>query len=168
MRTFAFALIAIAMPALAAAAPPQPAVWSVETPRDAPTVLSFTDPGTGKMTLRLTCARGSGQVTSEYALNTRRADHQEAGAWVDGAGVKAPWPGTVVFASGGLSSSLRGLTQADLATGASVATAEISTAAPLMAAFARTGQISLTAQGETIAPPPATLSLVRKFLGPCR
>lgn len=169
MRTFALALIAIAAPALArAAAPSQPAVWSVEAPKDAPTVLSFIDPGTGKMTLRLTCVRGSGQVSAEYALNARKADHQEAGVWIDAAGVKAPWPGTVVFASGGLSASLRGLIQADGATGASVATAEISTEAPVMSAFAKTGQISLTAQGETLTPPPAPANVLRKFLGPCR
>jgi hypothetical protein len=169
MRTFAFALIAIAAPALArAAAPSQPAVWSAEAPKDAPTVLSFIDPGTGKMTLRLTCVRGSGQVVAEYALNGRKADHQEAGVWIDAAGVQAPWPGTVVFSSGGLSANLRGLTQADAATGASVATAEISTGAPVMGAFAKTGQISLTAQGETIAPPPAPGNALRKFLGPCR
>jgi len=168
MRTFAFALTAIAAPALACAAPSQPAVWSAEAPKDAPTVLSFIDPGTGKMTLRLTCARGSGQVSAEYALTGRKADHQEAGVWIDAAGVKAPWPGTVAFASGGLTANLRGLIQADAATGASVATAEISTGSPVIETFARGGQISLSAQGETLAPPPAPASALRKFLGPCR
>lgn len=167
MRTLAFALLAIAAPAGAMAAQP-PATWYAEAPKDAPTTLSYIDPATGKMTLRLTCARGSGQVTSEYALNGRQADHQEAGVWVDGSGVRAPWPATVVFSSMGLSANLRGLMQADAATGASVATGEISTGSPLMEAFARSGQISLAAKGETIAPPPAPMSLVRRFLGPCR
>ena len=90
------------------------------------------------------------------------------GAWVDKAGVRGPWPMSVALNSEGANATLRGQIHVDEATGGSLAIAEFSTAAPLATAFRKTGLVTLTAAGETVQPPPAPKSMVRKFLGACK
>jgi hypothetical protein len=90
------------------------------------------------------------------------------GAWVDKSGVRSPWPMSVALTSEGASATMRGQVNVDEATGGSLAIAEFSTAAPLATAFRKTGLVTLKAAGETVQPPPAPKSMVRKFLRACK
>ena len=144
-------------------------VWSVETPKDADAALRYSIPDTDAQPIAFACVRGSGQVTVFAQLAREIGVKMEAGgAWVDKSGVRGPWPMTVALTSEGASASLRGQVHVDEATGGSLAIAEFSTAAPLTSAFRKTGLITLQAAGETVQPPPAPKSMVRKFLGACK
>ena len=144
-------------------------VWSVETPKDADAALRYSIPDTDAQPIAFACIRGSGQVKVFAQLAREIGVKMEAGGgWVDKAGVRGPWPMTVALTSEGASASLRGQIHVDEATGGSLAIAEFSTAAPLTSAFRKTGLITLQAAGETVQPPPAPKSMVRKFLGACK
>lgn len=157
------ALLAL-VPAVAAAQP-LPAAWSVETPKDAPATLVYGPPGAPS--LGFACVRKSGQVTVRLLVSRKLADHRAGNLWVDAAGVAAPWPASMVFASSDAATTLRGQANAgDLSEGTAVST-EISTAAPVLKAFGKSGAIALTALSETATPVPAKPGMVRKFLGAC-
>jgi len=160
----AWALIALS-PAVALAQG-LPAAWSVETPKDAPAVLIYGAPTTPQV--GFSCERKTGQVSTRLIVPRKLADHRVGEVWVNAAGIAAPWPVSVVFASGSESSTLRGRAEAGSVSDATAVTTEISTAAPVIQAFRKTGVISLTAIGETTAPTPAKPGMVRKFLGVCR
>lgn len=142
-----------------------PPTWLVETPKDAPATLIYGPPTAPQ--LGFACPRGSGQVTARFLIGRKLADHRVGEVWVDSAGVAAPWPVSVVFASGEAASTLRGQAEPAPSDGAAV-TSEISTAAPVIKAFAKTGMISLTAVSETVSPAPAKPGMVRKFVGACK
>ncbi len=161
---FASALIALAP--FSALAQGLPAAWSVDTPKDAPATLLYGPPTQAQ--LGFACVRKSGQVTVRLLVPRRVADHRVGSVWVDAAGVAAPWPVSVAFASEDAASTLRGQAEAGAAAEITVVNTEISTAAPVVKAFAKKGMIALTALHETLAPPPAKPGMVRKFLGACR
>ena len=157
------ALLAL-VPAVAAAQP-LPAAWSVETPKDAPATLVYGPPDAPS--LGFACVRKSGQITVRLLVSRKLADHRAGKVWVDTAGVAAPWPASVRFASAEASTTLRGQANAgDLSDGTAVST-EISTAAPVLKAFGKTGEITVTALSETATPTPAKPGVVRKFLRVC-
>lgn len=161
---FASALIALSpIPALAQ---DLPAAWSVDTPRDAPATLVYGPPAAPQ--LGFACVRKSGQVSVRLIVPRKVADHQVGSVWVDAAGVAAPWPVSVAFASGEATSTLRGQAEAGSGPGVTAVNTEITTIAPVIGAFRKTGAISLTALHETLAPPAAKPGTVRKFLGVCR
>jgi hypothetical protein len=139
-------------------------IWIVETPKDAPAVLTYGPPTTPQ--LGFSCVRKSGQIATLARVERRLADHQVGKVWVDAAGVAAPWPVSVTFASAADRSILRGEAGAGEA-GTEIST-EISTAAPVMKSFAKTGTITLTVLSETLSPLRAKPGQVRKFLGACR
>lgn len=144
-------------------------VWSVETPKDADAALRYAIPDTDAQPIAFSCVRKSGQVKVFAQLVREIGVKMEAGGvWLDKAGVRGPWPMSVILASDTASATLRGHAHADEATGGTLAIAEFSTAAPLAAAFRKTGLITLKAAGETVQPPPAPKSMVRKFLGACK
>jgi hypothetical protein len=156
------ALLAL-VPAVAAAQP-LPAAWSVETPKDAPATLVYGPPGAPS--LGFACVRKTGQVTVRLLVSRRLADHKAGEVWINAAGIAEPWPASVAFASADAATALRG--QAHGTEGASTAvTTEISTAAPVMKAFGKTGAITLATLSETATPSPAKPGMVRKFLGAC-
>jgi hypothetical protein len=166
MKLAAVAVLALfATPAVAQEAH----VWSVETPKEAEAALRYAIPDTDAQPIAFTCVRKSGQVKVFAQLRREIGVKMEAGGiWVDEAGVRGPWPMTVALASEEASATLRGQAHADEATGGTLAIAEFSTAAPLAGAFRKSGVISLSAAGETVQPPPAPKSMVRKFLGACK
>ena len=158
-------LILLAAAGAAQAAPPpafDPA-WVVDTPKGAPATLVHGAPAT----VGFACQKGSGQVEVRLVTARTLADHKDGDAAVDAAGVPAPWPASLTFASGPDAATLRGHAEPDPAGPGSVLTAEISTAAPVIKAFARTGLLSLTGLGETTAEPPVKPGLARRFLGVC-
>jgi len=150
------ALLAL-VPAVAAAQP-LPATWSVDTPKDAPATLIYGPPGAPS--LGFACVRKTGQIT------VRLADHKAGEVWINGAGIAEPWPASVAFASADAAATLRGQAHGTDGAGTAVTT-EISTAAPVMKGFGKTGAIALTALSETATPVPAKPGMVRKFLGVC-
>ena len=164
MRFFAVLGLPALSPTLARAQG-LPPTWLVETPKDAPATLVYGPPTAPQ--LGFACQRGSGQVTTRFLVGRKLADHRVGEVWVDLAGIAAPWPVSVLFASGESASTLRG--QAEPAQdGGTAVNSEISTAAPVIKAFAKTGVIGLTAVSETISPTPAKPGMVRKFLGACK
>lgn len=142
-----------------------PAVWSVDTPKDAPAMLVYGAPTTPL--LGFACERKSGQVTVRALLHRTIADHKVGAVWVDAAGVAGPWPASVTFVSGDASTTLRGHAEAGATPGTAINT-EVSTLAPVIKAFAKSGEIALSALSEMVAPPAAKPGMVRKFLGVCK
>jgi len=148
-------LAAILFPALlATAAQAQDSrVWSVETPKDNDAWLRYATPDSDDQPLAFHCARGSGQVGVAASLA------KPAPARV---------PASVTVASAPASVTLRGWLDPDMITEGALAQAEFSTRAPVVAAFRKTGLVSVSAQGESVQPPPAPKGMVRKFFGACK
>lgn len=147
-----------------AAPPAYDPAWVVDIPKDAPATLIHGTPAT----VGFACQKGSGQVDVRLVAAKALADHKDGEKTLDAAGVPAPWPASLGFASGTDTSTQRGHAEPNPAGPGSVVTGEISTAAPVIKAFGKTGIITLTALGETTAQPPVKPGLVRKFLGVCR
>ncbi|HVK42432.1 MAG TPA: hypothetical protein VM471_08140 [Phenylobacterium sp.] len=166
MKLAAVAVLALFAPQSAAQ---ETYAWSVETPKDAEAALRYAIPDTDAQPIAFACVRKSGQVKVFAQLRREIGVKMEAGGvWVDQAGVRGPWPMSVALNSEAASATLRGQAHADEATGGTLAIAEFSTAAPVAEAFRKTGMITLTAAGESVQPPPAPKSMVRKFLGACK
>ena len=162
--------LVLAGSAIAASAQAQPVrLWRVETPKDAPAVLAYAQPANPEdLGLSFSCPRGSGQITVRTLATRRLADHLNGTIWIDGAGLPAPWPVSVTFTAGEAATTLRGLANAEEKSGGSVVATEISTAAPVIKAFRKTGTLKVEALGETLEPLPATRGMVRQFLGACK
>lgn len=165
MKALAFVLAA----ALAAPAAAQPArTWIVETPKGAPALLVYGTPASDDAVLSLRCTPKSGQIEVILPLAKRLADRRERGVWVDKAGVRAPWPVSVALSSEAASATLRGQASPSQLDGGTIVSTEISTAAPAVAAFRKTGLLRVQALGEDLPLAPAPTGAVRKFLGVCR
>ena len=168
MKLAAAAALVLALFATQAAAQ-ETLAWSVETPKDADAALRYAIPDTDAQPIAFSCVRKSGQVQVFAQLAREIGIKMEAGGvWIDKAGVRGPWPMSVALTSDTASATLRGQVHVDETTGGSLAIAEFSTAAPVAEAFRKTGLITLKAAGETVQPPPAPKSMVRKFLGACK
>jgi hypothetical protein len=159
------ALALLALSPAAVQAQPLPAAWSVDTPNDAPATLIYGPPAAPS--LGFACVRKTGQVTVRLLVSRRLADHKTGDVWRDAAGVAAPWPASMAFASADATATLRGQAHGGEDAGTAVTT-EISTAAPVIKAFGKTGAITLTALSETMSPAPAKPGMIRKFLGACK
>lgn len=164
------AALALALFAASGAAHAQDSdyAWSVETPKDAEAALRFGLHDTDDQPIAFTCVRGSGQVKVSADLAKRLGVERIGETWVDKAGVRAPWPMSVAMASEGASLTLRGVGHPNDITDGTLVLTEFSTRAPLAAAFRKSGVVSLTAAGESVKPPPAPKSAVRKFLSACK
>lgn len=169
MKTAAFAALALLATAAAAQAQEPGRVWSVATPKDGDSTLTYGIWGTPDLPLGLSCTRKSGQVlfTTGVAkvLGVKR---NSAGVWLDQANLAAPWPASVTFKSGEQSSTLRGSASAWDGEPGTRVSGEISTRAPVLAAFRKTGELSFTTLGETAILPPAKPAMIRKFLSACK
>jgi hypothetical protein len=142
-----------------------PPAWIVDTPKDAPATLIYGPPAAPG--LGFACVRKSGQITVRLLVSRRLADHRAGDVWIDAAGIAEPWPAGVTFAAADATTTVRGQAHGTEAPGGTAVTTEISTAAPVIKAFGKTGAISLTALSETASPAPAKPGMVRKFLGAC-
>ena len=140
--------------------------WRASTPKDALATLEFG--ALDAPTIAMGCARKSGQVAVKLQVDRQLADHRVGQVWVDHAGVAAPWPASVTFAAGTATSTLRGLAQPMPDQARTAVGVEISTAAPVMKAFAKTGAISLTSLGQTLSPAASKPAPMRKFLNACK
>lgn len=167
MKSVCAALLAALIAAPAAAQ--EARAWSVETPKESEAWLRYGMPDTEDRQLAFACVRKSGQVQVGATIGRQMAAGRDSsGAWVDRAGIRAPWPLSVAVASESAATTLRGQARPDQTEGGTTVLTEFSTRAPVVAEFRKTGVIVLTAGGETIQPPPAPKSMVRKFLGACK
>ena len=140
--------------------------WTVTTPKDAPAVLSFE--GADGVRAHFQCLRKSGQVSLDFDVAHRVADHKVGEVWVDASGIAAPWPVSVVFAAGASTTTLRGQAEPTETAPTTRVKTEISTAAPVIKAFAKSGAISFRALNSAVSPSMAKPSGVRKFLAVCK
>lgn len=144
-------------------------VWTLSNDKTLPDVaLVYGAPNSDDVAASLRCPRGIGQITASFPVATRLADRQLNSVWVDKIGRPAPWPTSVTFASGLASATLRGQAGADDLNGGSRLSAEVATRAPVIAAFKKTGVITLSGLGETKSTPPVPLKQVRPFLSACK
>lgn len=143
-----------------------PAVWSLETPKGAPAILTYAEGGVP--IVQMTCQPGSGQVAFRVTIQKRLASRKSGVIWTNALGMPAPWPASVTLTSGGVFSTLRGAVDADTTTGGSRAVVEASTQAPVFKGFAKTGALTFTVLGETVWVNAARPSDARKFLSVCR
>jgi len=161
--------LALAALALSSAAQAQDGrVWSVQAVKGEPALLAYAAPDSEDLGVSLSCPRGTGQITVTSAIERRLADHLRGETWVDKLGHPAPWPARVALSSGAASATLRGQANPDEMNGGSTLTTEVSSAAPVIKAFRKTGVLKVAALGETLAPPAAATRMVRTFLGACR
>ncbi len=144
-------------------------VWTLSNDKTLPDVaLIYGAPNSDDVVAALRCPRGTGQITAAFPVGARLADRLENDVWVDKIGRPAPWPASVTLASGLASATLRGQASADDLNGGSLLTAEVATRAPVIAAFKKTGVITLSGLGETKSAPPVPLKQVRPFLSACK
>lgn len=144
-------------------------VWTLANDKTLPEVaLVYGASNSDDLVMALRCPRGTGQVTTSFLVEARLADRQENNVWVDKIGRPAPWPTSVTLASGLASATLRGQASADDLNGGSLLSAEVATRAPVIAAFKKTGVMTLTGLGETRSAPPVPLKQVRPFLSACK
>ena len=144
-------------------------VWTLANDKTQPEVaLVYGAPNSDDLVMGLRCPRGTGQVTASFLVEARLADRRENDVWVDKIGRPAPWPTSVTLASGLASATLRGQASADDLNGGSLLSAEVATRAPVIAAFKKTGVMTLTGLGETKSAPPVPLKQVRPFLSACK
>lgn len=130
--------------ALLAASSVQAQDWSVATEKGQPARLTFGEAG-----LTLQCPPGAaGEISVSFPLPQPPP---------------AARPASVILTSGADRAVLRGM-----AAPGSGASAEVSSQAPVIAAFRKTGVLSVAALDQTLTPPPAKTGLVRRFLGACR
>ena len=146
-----------------------PRSWNLVADKAAPDVTLFYGvPQTDDVALTLRCPRQTGQITVGFGVGAKLADRQSAGVWVDKIGRPAPWPASVVLTSGVATTTLRGQAMPDDLDGGTRLAAEVSTRAPVIAAFKKSGVIAASGLGETASGPPVPLKLVRPFLSACR
>ncbi|MDP3869864.1 hypothetical protein [Phenylobacterium sp.] len=144
-------------------------VWTLANDKTLPEVaLVYGAPNSDDLVIALRCPRGTGQVTAAFLVEARLADRRENEVWVDKIGRPAPWPTSVTLASGLASATLRGQASADDLNRGSLLSAEVATRAPVIAAFRKTGVMTLTGLGETRSAPPVPLKQVRPFLSACK
>lgn len=150
-----FAVILIA--ALAAGSvQAQTPEWSLAVEKGQPAELVF-----GADELILHCPPGAkGQITVDLKIAGSAANDQ--------GDVVTPMPRSMKLSSGFAATTLRGQAPVLGNLGVSFAQSEVSTAAPVIEAFRKTGVISASAMDVTQAPAAAKPALVRKFLNACR
>lgn len=161
--------LALLMLTASAAQAQEGRVWTLGNDKVLPDVtLVYGAPNSDDVVIALRCPRQTGQVTASFAVAAKLADRRQGEVWVDKIGRPAPWPTSVTIASGAASATLRGQASADELNGGSLLSAEVATRAPVIAAFRKTGVITLTGLNETKDAPPVPLKQVRPFLSACR
>lgn len=150
-------LAAILIAALAAgSAQAQVPIWTLAVEKAQPAELVF-----GADDLVLHCPPGAkGQITIDLKIPGSAANAN--------GGVVTPIPHSLKLSSGLAATTLRGQAPVLGNLGASFARSEVSTAAPVIEAFRKTGVISVSAMDMIQSPPPAKPAMARKFLNACR
>jgi hypothetical protein len=148
MKLFTATLLAFSL----AASPALAAPWGLTVAKDE-ALLTYADSSGEDAATSLRCTPHSGKIRVTMFLEHRQADHLMGAEWVDKAGRRAPWKTNLSVASGDVNDSFPAAVNADEMNGGSQLDAAIPTASPVVAAFAKTGAIRLSAYGETVKDP---------------
>ena len=148
--------VTVVVALVAGSAQAQTGAWSLTAEKGQPAQLVF-----GAEDLVLHCAPGAkGQVTVDLKIPGSAANAN--------GDVVTPIPHSLKLSSGLAATTLRGQAPVLGNLSASFARSEVSTAAPVIEAFRKTGVISASAMDVTQSPPPAKPAMARKFLNACR
>lgn len=169
----AYVLVALGLAALAAdaagAQTPAAPAWTLSLPKAPEDLarLTYEEPGAEAGRLLLSCKPKSGQMVAAFDVKTKLASRRRGDVWIDAIGRPAPWAVSVTVASLTLSTTLRGAADHNESTKGSSVAVEISTRAPVLAEWRKTGVLSVGAALEKNAPPPTPKALVSRFLRAC-
>lgn len=130
--------------------------------------LTFAVPESDEVELSLSCIRDSGQIRIFFPVEERMAETLRGSTWLDKVGRPAPWPVSVTVASGEQSTTVRGQAHPDELAGGSSVSVELTDRAPVMQAFAKTGELRVAALGTTVAAPPVPRRDARRLVRACR
>lgn len=129
--------------------------------------LTMAEPDTDEGGTSLHCKAHSGSLRGSLMLDHAVPSTLKGSDWVDQSGAKAPWKTTIHAVSGAISVELTAKTMPNEESGGSEVEFSISTASPLVQAFARTGAIRFTAYGETPKDPPTPATLAARLVKAC-
>lgn len=142
--------------------------WILNLPKGETASLVYGAPESEDLQIGLRCPPAArGQVTVWAPAARQLGERRDGNAWVDKAGVREPWPTSVVLGSGAATATLRGAARVDEMSGGTLVQAEVSTAAPVLKAFQKTGVLTLQTLGETKVQPAAPRRDVGRFLSYC-
>ena len=130
--------------------------------------LAYAVPESDEVELALSCTRKTGQIRIFFPAEERLAATLRGSTWLDKVGRPAPWPVSVTVASGVQTTTVRGRAEADELAGGSSVTVELTDRAPVIQAFAKTGELRVTALGTTVAVPPAPRRDASRLVRACR
>lgn len=130
--------------------------------------LTYAVPESDEVDLSLSCTRKTGQIRIFFPAEERLAATLRGSTWLDKVGRPAPWPVSVTVTSGAQSTTVRGQAHADEMAGGSSVSVELTDRAPVMQAFAKTGDLRVAALGTTVAVPPAPRRDAGRFVRACR
>jgi len=116
----------------------------------------------------LQCRSGEGTVTVYLFLERRVADHLMDAQWVDRAGRPSPWSTRLTVVSGAVTGTFPAQANPDEQSGGTEVEAVLPASAPVLAAFARTGAIRLSAYGERVKDPPIPAAKAAALMRVCR
>lgn len=130
--------------------------------------LAFAVPESDEVALALSCTRRTGQIRIFFPVEERLAETLRGSIWLDKVGRPAPWPVSVTVASGVQSTTVRGQAHPDELAGGSSVSVELTDRAPVMQAFARSGELRVAALGTSVAVPPAPRRDASRLVRACR
>lgn len=130
--------------------------------------LTYAVPESDEVELSLSCARKTGQIRIFFPVEERLATSLRGSTWLDKVGRPAPWPVSVTVASGVQTTTVRGQADADELAGGSSVSVELTDRAPVIQAFAKTGELRVTSLGTTVAVPPAPRRDASRLVRACR
>jgi hypothetical protein len=141
--------------------------WMVQVEK-AEAHLAYAVPESDEVQVALSCTRKTGQIRIFFPAEERLAETLRGSTWLDKVGRPAPWPVSVTVASGAQSTTVRGQADADELAGGSSVTVELTDRAPVIQAFAKTGELRVSALGTTVEVPPAPRRDAGRFVRACR
>jgi len=130
--------------------------------------LTFAVPESDEVALSLSCTRKTGQIRIFFPAEERLAATLRGSTWLDKVGRPAPWPVSVTVASGVQSTTVRGEAHPDELAGGSSVSVELTDRAPVMQAFAKSGELRVSALGTTVTVPPAPRRDASRLVRACR
>ncbi|HEY9219866.1 MAG TPA: hypothetical protein VIO94_17595 [Phenylobacterium sp.] len=130
--------------------------------------LAFAADGSDVGDLWLECRDASSRVSLKFPVEHRIGFELHGTTYVDADGRPEPWPVRVTVESGSKRATLGGEAHYDESRDGSFISVSFPMGGPILASFARTGQLTATAFGETPDIPPAPQELVSQFLDACR
>jgi hypothetical protein len=130
--------------------------------------LTYAVPESDEVQLSLSCTRDTGQIRIFFPVEERMAQTLRGSTWLDRVGRPAPWPVSVTVVSGEQATTVRGEAHADELAGGSSVSVELTDRAPVIQAFAKTGELRVAALGTSVAVPPAPRRDASRLVRACR